>query len=147
MQGGFIINDTQPASVQQTFLLAKVFLIHEDVDRDAKSLHGAIPSQAVIEQIDVILDATVGNPTQAKIALYWDSIGDEIAFGPSAYFDLSAGLTDTALRHGTLSVGTRPRVPATQTTAGKLYGVILVDTGTVTVDTVRVHWSDDRGMN
>ena len=144
MNAGMLINDTQPTTVQQVFALTKLVLLHEDVDRDANTLHGALPQQAEITQVDVILDATAGAPTQAKIILFWDSLGDNIAFGPSAYFDLAAGLTDTSLRMGTLSVNTQPRVPAGQTTKGKLYGTVLVDTGTVTVTTLRVHWTDDR---
>jgi len=144
MQGGFIINETQETGVGAADDLTKLFLIHENTVRDKNSKHGALSSQAVITQIDMILDETTITVATAQITLFWDSLGNDIALGRSEAVTLRPGLTDTSLRMATMSVNTRVRRPATQTTPGALYGLITVDAGEVTVKTVRVHWADAR---
>jgi len=142
--GGFIVNTTAPTAA--SFALTKLFKLAELVSADANSLHGALPSQARLEQVDVQLTLTAGGPpTQAKVMLYWDSAGDDPMAGPSAYFALTAALTTANLYVGTANLGrVRPRAPAGQTASGTCYAAVLVDAGTVTVTRVRLHWSDPR---
>lgn len=144
--GGFIVNDSTPAGIQQAFAVAKIMLMHEDTVEDANSLHGALPSQPDLEQVDIEVTATAGVPTKAKVLFTWDSIGDVVMAGPSAYIDLTPAGTAANKYVGSASMGkAKPMAPAGQTTTGKCYAMVLVDVGTVTVNRIRLHWSDSRG--
>jgi len=147
MQGGFLVNLTAPAGIQQTFLAANIFAMGEDATVDANSVSGVggLPSQADFEQFDLVVVATVGVPTTARVTLYWDVLGNVVAAGPSGSFDLTPALTTPDTYIGTISLeGVRPRTPAGQTTAKVLYGVVLVNVGTVDLVWARLHWADTR---
>lgn len=147
--GGFIVNDTAPTGITTSFAVAKAMLMHEDVAVDANSLHGALPSQAQLEQVDIRLTHTAGNaPTTATVMFFWDAACDIPMAGPSSAITLAPAGTTASTYLGTATMGqTRPRAPAGQTTKGKCYAMAKVDDGTVTVPLggLKLHWSDPRG--
>jgi hypothetical protein len=142
MASGFVVNDAEVTGIGTSYASGKVITLHEDTTADAKSLHGKLPGGgATWSHIDLVLDATSGSPTTVQAYLTWDSGGDDIAAGPTQNaLNLVAGLTDTSLAMASLTLGTTPHAPASQTTAGTCYLFIKVDTGAVTLKKARLHW-------
>lgn len=136
--GGFITNDATVAGVTTAYDLAKIITLHEDSAIDARSR--ALPSAAFIESIEFIVDQTSGTTTTLTFYLTWDSTGDDIAVGPSDTITLVAGLTDTSLLMASVNIDQFRTAPSTQTATGKMYMFAKTDSGTVTVNDVRLNW-------
>ena len=136
---GFAVNDADVASINTGYVLGKAILLHEDSTADAKS--SALPQACYVSHLDLQLDATSGTPTTVTTFLAWDSTGDDPMTGESSGNPLWAGLTDTSLVNTSIGLDVSGTAPAGQTTAGKRYLWIKVDTGVVTLKKARLHWA------
>ena len=136
---GFIVNDAEVASNVGTYAVGRAVLLHEDSAADVKSK--AMPGACYLSHLELQLDTTGGSPTTVSCFLTWDSIGDDPMTAEAQAVALNAGLTDTSLVSTAIAMDVWVRAPAGQTTAGKCYLFVKVDTGTVTVKKARLNWA------
>tara|TARA_R110000824_G_scaffold30638_2_gene100553 strand:- start:1122 stop:1580 length:459 start_codon:yes stop_codon:yes gene_type:complete len=143
---GFITNaGVPPGAVGTTYALANILALTSSSATDAKSLADLPAGGVRWSHLRVKCVVASGSPTTADAVIWWDSIGDDLAAGPSqSSYTLQAGLTATTERSVAIPIDIFPRAPAEQTTAGTLYVSIKVDTGTITIRAgdIQLHWVD-----
>jgi len=135
---GFIVNDADVASNVTSYAVGRAILLHEDSTADANSRE--MPQACYLSHLELQLDVTGGSPTTVSCFLTWDSTGDDPMTAEAQSVALNAGLTDTSLLSTAIAMEVWVRSPAAQTTAGKCYLFIKVDTGTVTLKKARLNW-------
>jgi len=107
-----------------------------------------IPGGCWLDSLDMIVDEASTTVAVIDIYLAWDSLGenpitDSVALAPA---DWRRGSTDASLILKVLAIEKYVTPPAGQTTAGKIYAFIKVDSGTLTIPVggLRVNWDDRR---
>lgn len=101
------------------------------------------------ENIEVEVDVTAGAPTTLTCYLAWDSAGDHVCTNPVT-IPLTAGLTDTSLRGGSMTLNGTKIMPKDDTVIttnfdpGRLYLICKTDTGTVTMKRAVLTWTGHR---
>jgi|TARA_R100000482_G_scaffold17247_1_gene4986 hypothetical protein len=136
---GFIVNDAEVTGIGTSYAAAKSILLHEDSTADP--LSKALPQSCYLSHIDLQLDQTSATVAKVDIFLAWDSSGDDPMSGESAGNPLWTGMTDTSLRNTSIGMDVFVTAPTGQTTSGKCYLWIRVDSGEVTLKKARLHWA------
>ena len=135
---GFVVNDAEQASIGTSYSAGQAILLHEDSTADA--LSKAMPQACYLSHLELRLDVTSGAPTTASCFLTWDSSGDEPLSAEAQLINLHAGMTDTSLRNTAIALDVWVRAPTAQTTQGKCYLFLKVDSGAVTLTKARLNW-------
>tara|TARA_R100001129_G_C5096906_1_gene182970 strand:- start:24 stop:461 length:438 start_codon:yes stop_codon:yes gene_type:complete len=136
---GFIVNDAEVTGIGTSYAAAKKILLHEDSTADPLSKR--LPQACYISHLDLQLDETSATVGQVSCVLAWDSDGDDPMAGESAGNVVWSGLTDTSLRNTSIALDVYVTAPTGQTTSGKCYLWVKVDSGAVTLKKARLHWA------
>ena len=139
MYAGFAVGSgTLPTGVTTSFDATKGVLIKADKTVDARSIN-ALPNGCYYDTMTLELAVTGGTPTSVTYKLSWDSVGDHVFH--TASVSVGAMITTTTVDHANAAMGiyrTRPSIG----TDGQIYLWLKTDTGTVTVNAVRLDWRE-----
>mgnify|MGYP003657363751 CR=1 FL=1 len=144
---GFLTHTDTQDDIGTSFALVDIIQLKSSSATDAKSLADLPAGGVRWSHLRVKCANKSGSPTTVDAVLYWDSGADDIAAGPTqSSYTLAQSLTASGpVEYGAvIPIDIFPRAPAEQTTAGTVYVLIKVNSGTVTLRAgdIQLHWVD-----
>jgi hypothetical protein len=139
---GFAISPNAPtAAITTSYDVAKAIVLGQDSTKDDKSRD--FPQSCLVDTIELRVIVTAGAPTTVSARLFYDIGCDEAASDEASGKPLLDALTTAAVKGTAIKLDRLfGNMPKAQTAVGKLYLVLKVDAGTITLTTARAHWRD-----
>ncbi|MCP4437124.1 MAG: hypothetical protein GY913_21830 [Proteobacteria bacterium] len=138
---GFVVSDVNNSAITADLSTTAVVLLHADSDQDANS--EAMPSSGYLSHVELHF-TSAATPTTVQAHLTWELAGDEPASGQSAATTLHA-LQTSDEKGAAIGIDQFYRTPALATSAGQIYLWLVLDSGTATLESARLHWAEHLG--